>query len=239
MKAGGLQISVVVPVYNHGKYLAEALESVLAQTWAPWEIIVIDSSTDDTADTARRFLPRIRYLFSDRNGLGDARNRGVEAARGDAVAHLDADDVWLPDKLAVQAEALTARRELELVGGYVESFFSPDLPEEARARIHCPAESLPGLSASALMVRRAVYDRVGPYETHWRLGADLNWLLRVRDAGLETFIVPQVVVRRRLHAENTGLRDREFVRERVLVLKQAMDRRRKAKGGETEPGGEA
>jgi glycosyltransferase involved in cell wall biosynthesis len=234
VKADGQRISVVIPVYNHGRYLAEAIESVLAQTLAAWEIIVIDSSTDKTPAVAKRFVPRIRYFYSERKGLGDARNRGIEAARGNFIAHLDADDIWLPEKLAIQAEAFAARQERDLVGAYVESFFSPELEEEARARIQCPAEPLPGLAASALMIRREVYARIGPYETHWRLGADLNWLTRVREAGLQTSIVPQVLVRRRLHAQNSGLRDRAFARERVLALKQALDRRRKAMGGKAE-----
>jgi glycosyltransferase involved in cell wall biosynthesis len=226
------RISVIIPVYNHGLYLAEAIKSVLVQTLPPSEIIVVDDgSTDGTAETSRSFLPQIRYFRQAHRGLGSARNLGIEASRGNIIAHLDADDIWLPDKLAVQMEAMRDRQERALIGGHVESFLSPDLPEDKRAKLHCPAQPLPGLSASALIVKREVYDLIGLYETHWRIGTDLNWLVRVRDAGLETFIVSRVVMRRRLHAENSGLRERDAARNRILVLKQALDKRRKADPG--------
>lgn len=226
MKAGDLKISVVIPVHNHGRYLGEAIQSILAQTRPAAEIIVIDNcSTDDTADVAKSFLPRIRYLYEERKGLGEARNRGVEAAKGDFIAYLDADDIWFPEKLAVQVEAFAIRPGIDLVGAFVETFYSPELDPEMRKRIRCPPGPLPGLAASALMAKRDVYDRVGLYETHWHVGSDLNWLTRACDAGLETFIVPQVLIRRRLHSQNSGWREREYARERVLILKQAIDRR--------------
>jgi len=222
----GPRISVVIPVYNQGRHLAEAIESVLAQSRRADEVIVVDSSTDDTATVARRFLPHVRYVFQPRAGIGAARNLGITMSSGDLLAHLDADDVWVPDKLAAQEEALGRDYGLDLVGAEMEEFISPDAGDEIRATVRCLPAPQPSYSASAIVVRREAFLRVGFYETRWRVAADLSWFVRAREAGLRTATVPRVLARRRLHADNTGLRERDRASERVLVLKLALDRRR-------------
>jgi len=100
-------IAVVIPCYNYGRFLADAIESVFAQTVQPAEIIVVDDgSTDGTREVARTFVPRVRYIYQDHAGLSAARNTGVCAARIPWIAFLDADDRWLPTKIEAQATAL-------------------------------------------------------------------------------------------------------------------------------------
>jgi glycosyltransferase involved in cell wall biosynthesis len=102
-----LKISVVIPAYNAGPYLKEAIESALAQTYPPHEVVVIDDgSTDNTADIARSFGWPVRLFQQPNSGLSAARNRGIREATGDWVALLDADDAFLPDKLALQVRAI-------------------------------------------------------------------------------------------------------------------------------------
>ncbi len=226
MTLDGPRVSVVIPVYNQMRYVAEAIDSVLTQTRPADEVIVVDSSSDRAADVIRPFLRRIRYVFQPPEGVGAARNLGVRMAGGDFFAHLDADDVWTTDKLAAQIDAFARDPELDLVGGEMEEFVSPDVGPEIRDSVRCLPASQPGFSASVIAVRREAFLRVGFYETEWRLGSDLSWFMRAQEAGLKTAMVPRVLARRRLHASNTGLRNREFARERVLVLKLALDRRR-------------
>src|SRR5262245_16865951 len=125
-------ISVIIPVYNGERYLAEALVSVLAQTHPPTEIIVVDDgSTDTTAQIAQRYAPRIHYHFRPRgavSGAAAARNHGAYLAQGDYLAFLDADDVWLPDKLRLQMAAFAHDPALDQVFGHVQQFISPELP---------------------------------------------------------------------------------------------------------------
>lgn len=89
-------ISIIIPCYNHAHYLPFAVQSVLAQTCAQWEAIVVDDgSTDDTRTVAARFSdPRVRYHYQENQGLSAARNAGIRIARGDYLAFLDADDEW-------------------------------------------------------------------------------------------------------------------------------------------------
>ena len=111
------RVSVVIPTYNSGPLVSEAVESVLAQTRPAAEILVVDDgSTDDTADRLGRFGAVVRVLRQPNGGVSAARNRGVAAAAGDWVAFLDADDAWHPRKLEVQLAAVARRPDLGLLG---------------------------------------------------------------------------------------------------------------------------
>ena len=114
-------ISVVIPAYNAGKHIARAIDSVLAQTQPPCEIIVVDDgSTDDTAQVVASYRPKVTYIYQDNAGASVARNTGIQAAAGQWIAFLDADDEWLADKLKLQIEHL--KRNPDLVwttGNYI------------------------------------------------------------------------------------------------------------------------
>src|SRR5271170_3450676 len=100
-----IAVSVVIPTYNHRDFVVEALESVFAQTFTDYEVIVVnDGSPDDTAAVLRPYIEsgRIRYIEQENRGQAGARNRGLAEARGEFVAYLDDDDLWLRDKLAWQ-----------------------------------------------------------------------------------------------------------------------------------------
>ena len=119
-------VSVIIPVYNGERYLGEAIESVLAQTYKEVELIVVDDgSTDKSAAVARCFTD-VRYCFQPNSGIGAARNQGADLARGGLLAFLDADDRWVRDKLLWQTKALAADNELAMVFGHVQQFPSPE-----------------------------------------------------------------------------------------------------------------
>jgi glycosyltransferase involved in cell wall biosynthesis len=99
VEPSGFRITAAIPVYNGEAFLADAIESVLAQTFRPSEVLVIDDgSTDGSADVARRY-PEVRYVHQENRGDAGARNAAIEHAQGDHIAFLDADDVWKPRKL--------------------------------------------------------------------------------------------------------------------------------------------
>ncbi|TLN28536.1 glycosyltransferase family 2 protein, partial [bacterium] len=108
------RVSVIIPSYNRADMVMDAVNSVLRQTFADWELIVVD---DGSQDNTREVIAavrdeRVRYIYQDNQGLPGARNSGIRAARGEYVAFLDSDDVFLPHKLAVQVTAMDARPEL-------------------------------------------------------------------------------------------------------------------------------
>lgn len=107
-------VSVIMPAYNAEKYILEAIMSVIHQTYAKWELVVVDDgSTDATAAIVKELLAadnRIKYVFQDNGGQGKARNNGLNYSTGKYIAFLDADDLWLPEKLRVQVEAISKNK---------------------------------------------------------------------------------------------------------------------------------
>jgi len=222
-------VSVVIPVYNGERYLGEAIDSVLRQSFAGSEIIVVDDgSTDRTADVATAYGSAVRYFRQHQSGSGAARNRGIEVARGSLFAFLDADDVWTPNKLAIQKSAFDADPELELVYSHVKQFCSPELSEVARQKIRCPDDVVPGRLPGTMLVKRDSFLRVGPFGVSWGVGEGVDWHLRATELGLKMVLLPDVLLWRRLHENNLGRRQRDARIDYVRVFRAALDRRRDA-----------
>ncbi|HYM70039.1 MAG TPA: glycosyltransferase family A protein [bacterium] len=218
-------MSVVIPVYNCEKYLGEAIESVLAQTYRPIEVIVVDDgSSDHSAAVAARF-PAVRYCAQPHAGPGAARNRGIALARGTFLAFLDADDLWVRDKVERQMAAFRADPTLDMVTGYVRQFHSPELEQGVKARLGGDGTVLAG-SAHTLLVKRESFHRVGLLPTQWRLGEFIDWSARAKELGLTGVLLPTVTVLRRLHTDNMGIRERDARTDYLKILKAALDRRR-------------
>ena len=106
-------ISVVIPAYNAGRFIRRTIDSVLAQTYTDYEIIVVDDgSTDNTAEIVKSYGSKVRYIYQQNAGDGAARNTGIYAAKGEWIAFLDHDDEWLPEKLRLQMELLKRNPQL-------------------------------------------------------------------------------------------------------------------------------
>ena len=234
MPKNEFSVSVIIPVFNNELYVGETLESVLSQTKKPDEIIVVDSSNDRTPKILQSFSNHIGYYYLPPAGVGQARNFGVKMARGRFFAHLDGDDLWMEDKMECQINAFREDPNLEIVGGMMKSFVSPELAGEERSRIYCPPDPLPGFSASVLVVKREAFLRVGYYKIHLRVGLDLDWFVRARELGLKEKMIQKVLAKRRLHKTNTDLLNRQYANERIRVLKESLDRRRKSQGMKSE-----
>ena len=228
-------VSVIVPVYNGQLYLAEAIASILAQTYRLVEIIVIDDgSTDHSAEVAASFAPSVQYFYQTNCGIGAARNRGGDLARGSFFAFLDHDDLWVNEKLAFQMAAFDRDPELDVVFGHVIQFHSPELDEQVKNTKLCPDEKIAGYTAGTMLVRREAFQRVGPFRTDLQLGDFIDWYAKAGEKGLKSLMLSSVLMKRRIHATNTGISKRNSRADYVRVLKEAIDRRNAArKSGET------
>ena len=221
-------VSVVIPVYNGEKYLAEALDSVFAQTHRPLEVIVVDDgSTDQSAEIARA-VPGVRYCAQPHGGPGTSRNLGVSEARGPFLAFLDADDLWPVDKLARQLAVFDADPNLDILYGHVQQFRRPQ-PAGAPVEDERIGGPVPGYVPGTALVRREAFLRVGPIATHWRVGEFIDWYARAKEAGLNSLMLPDVLLKRRVHTENLGIRERASRGDYVRILKASLDRRRGAR----------
>ena len=160
-------ISCIIPVFNGEVYLAEALESVLAQTYQPLEVIVVDDgSTDGTAEVAGHFRSRITYIRQSNQGSASAKNAGMNAARGEFYAFLDSDDIWDPEKLRRQIDHLQERPETDLCFTRFQHFWVPELAEEEkRYQGHPMSQPLSAYLVSSLLARHTVFETHGQFDS--------------------------------------------------------------------------
>lgn len=222
-----MRISAIIPAFNGANYLSETIRSVLCQTRAPYEIIIIDDgSTDDTPSVAASFGNAIRYDRQPHRGLSATLNRGVQLARGNLFAFLDSDDVWVPDKLQKQVAVLQANPEMDMVFGYSRCFASPDLDADAARRLAIPDEPQSGALKSAMLIRRNSFFKVGLFDANLRVGDFVDWYSRASDAGLKAHFLKEVLFNRRIHGHNMTLVDRSSQGDYVRIVKAALDRRR-------------
>ena len=223
-------VTCVIPVYNGEKYLSEAVESVLSQTYESVEIVVVDDgSTDATPSILADLADRITSLRQENAGPAAARNRGIAAARGEYVAFLDADDLWVAEKTARQVQHLEANKDCGASISLMQNFWVEELAEEAeRMEGSSLAAPQPGPSTT-LMVRRAVFDRVGLVNPEILHRDTMDWIVRARAAGVRFAELDEVLVRRRLHENNLSrTRGAEDADDLFAIIQSRI-----AKGGAT------
>jgi glycosyltransferase involved in cell wall biosynthesis len=221
-------ISVIIPVFNGDKYLGEAIESVLSQTDFELEVIIInDGSTDDTAKVAESFGTSVRYSYQMNAGPGAARNLGIALALGDFFAFIDADDLWTPDKMKQQWMAFEADPYLDMAFGHIQQFYSPELTQAEKDRINIPVEIMPGHHAGTMLIKKESFLRVGLFKKEF--GEFIDWYARATELNLKGIMLPDVLVKRRIHRTNLGISQRDQRSGYVHVLKAALDRRRAGK----------
>lgn len=220
-------VSVTLPVYQGERYVAAAIESVLAQTYRALELIVVDDgSTDGTAQVLDSFGDRIRRHHQPNRGLSATRNRGMGMAKGEILAFIDADDLWEPNKLEAQVAVLRAHPEVDLVFTHIRQFHSPDLSEQARAQLCVPEEVLPGPSATTCAVRRLAAEKCGGFDESLRVGEFIDWYSRALAAGLAVQTLAEVLAGRRIHGANMGIQEKDSRSDYLKVLRANLARKR-------------
>jgi glycosyltransferase involved in cell wall biosynthesis len=228
-------VSVIIPSFNRADLVGEAIETVLIQQVPSLELIVIDDgSTDSTAEVVSSYGTDVHYHYQPNGGIAQARNAGVAASSGALLAFLDSDDLWTSTKLVTQLAVMEADEQLEAVFGHVEQFYAPEMDADFRLRHPIKRRVCPAFLSSAMLIRRAAFDRVGGFNSMLDRGLDIDWYLRARELDLRTHMLPDIVYRRRIHATNGGLTEaKEANRSRVLALKRSLDRRRAKSARET------
>jgi alpha-1,6-rhamnosyltransferase len=214
-------VSVVIASFNGERFLSEALESVFAQDYEPFEVVFVDDgSTDATPEIARRY--QVSYIRQENAGLAAARNTGWAETRGELVTFFDDDDLMPPDRLTKQARVLVENPDIGCVLGRQEWIDAPDwLPRDQV--FGDPA----GIPFAAAMLRREALEKVGGFDSTFRYAEDRDLLVRLRAAGVGIEVLPEVVLHRRYHGENmTAPTNRPTVHPltRSLKAKLARDR---------------
>ena len=219
-------VSVIIPVYNGTSYLRSALESVFAQTYRPFEVIVVDDgSTDDSGEIAQSF-PEVRYIHQANQGVAVARNTGLKDARGEFVAFLDQDDLWLPEKLAAQMAFLQNHPEADYSLTQQRFFLEPGNTLPSWFRKELLASPQTGWILGTLLVRRSVFEKVGDFGADYVTASDSDWFFRAKAAGLQPAVVPEVLLLKRIHGSNESGNAKVALSELLKVVKTSLDRQR-------------
>jgi glycosyltransferase involved in cell wall biosynthesis len=212
-----MSVSVIIPSYNYARYLGEAIDSALGQTLPPLEVIVVDDgSTDDTPDVLAKYGDRIRVLRQKNAGVAVARNSGIAAARGEYVAFLDADDVWLPRKLELQMARFDG--SIGLVHCGVEFGSAIQLPRvegdvaDALLLLEPDVIHAPG---STVVVPKRVAEEVGGFDPSLPASEDWDFIYRVATR-TRVAAVPEPLVHYRKHG--SGRHDDIAKMERGMLL---------------------
>lgn len=222
-----VSISVIIPVHNGEKYLAEAIQTVLDQSLGAQEIVVIDDgSTDHSGAIAAQFSAPVRVLRQERGGTAAARNTGLAAATGSFIAFLDADDLWPKDRLALQVRHLLPDSVCFGAVGKMKTFVEEDAPAWVADRLAERLALEPVGHITSALIRRDAFDSVGPFDETLRLGEALDWWQRARESGGQFVEIDEVVTCRRLHGGNKTLQERRQYRDYTRVLHKALQRRR-------------
>lgn len=224
-------VSVIIPVLNGERFLAAAVASIRGQRYPSVEVIVVDDgSTDGTAAVANALGGEVRCVSQANAGPPSARNRGLDLARGELIAFLDADDLWSQDKLELQVGRLAADPDLDVVMGMTQIFRPAPATADAGALGEPAGPPALLLSLGSALFRREVFDRVGRFDQSQRLDDDVDWFLRALEADVRILPLSHVAQFYRRHDRNiTNARevDRRFY---LMALKKSLDRRRRAPG---------
>ena len=182
-------VSVVIPTYNRAHLICESLDSIFAQTFKDYEVIVVDDgSTDNTAEVLSPYMARIRYLKQENGGVAAARNRGMLAAEGEFVAFLDSDDLWLPTKLEKQVALLRQRGDVQLC--YTDMYLAAQPDEKPRQTLFDAVPYRGNTLLKTLLIqstnltpsvvfRRSILPSVGLFDTVLTCGEDYDFFLRI------------------------------------------------------------
>ncbi len=228
---GQARISVVVPVHNGEKYLRATLESIVAQTFRPLEVLVIDDASDDgSREIADSFGGPVRCIRLQRSGAACARNKGVVEAQGEFLSFLDADDLWLASKLQVQLDVIRGRPN-SAVFCHMEQFISPEIDG---LTIADKDKVLPGFSSCTMLIRTADFRTVGYFQEDIRAGEFIEWFARAKDSGVDHIMLNDILAKRRIHKSNQGLSNngrQDYLRIAKMLIDRNRSRQQNRSGG--------
>lgn len=187
------KVSVIIPTYNNAQYVTQAVESALNQTYTDYEIIVVDDgSTDNTRDLLDDYRDRLNYIYQEHKGVSTARNLGIEKAKGELIAFLDADDYFLPEHLTEQIACLEKQPSLGMVSsGWQRVDKHGEILAESK-----PWQVLPKLNLetwllsrpvlpSAIVVRKEWLEAVDGFKPEFELAQDIDLILRLALKGCQ------------------------------------------------------
>jgi glycosyltransferase involved in cell wall biosynthesis len=237
-----MSVSVVIPAYNASRYLSQAIESVLAQTWPDFELIVIDDgSKDDTLEIAQRYAEqdaRVKVYTQPNKGFAETLHRGFELAANEWVFRMDADDRMRPNRIERQLAFLAEHPELAVASTLVRHIDSRNrvighdnsrlVTHEAVQKL-VSANELIGFSHPAAVVRKSAVQAVGGYRKEFWPSEDIDLWNRLVEKGYKILVQPEYLLDYRMHGTSASIAMAHLTRMRIRWMRECLVRRRAGK----------
>ncbi len=235
-----MQITVIMPVFNEERFLAEAIESVLAQSWRDFELIILDDgSLDRTLEIAQSYArrdPRVRVESHANIGVAPTLNKGLELSASEWVVVMHADDVMMPNRIERQLAFVAEHPELAVASSWVKHINSRGrviardnsrlLTHEAVEKLY-RANELIGFSHPAAILRKSAVQAVGGYRPQLRVNEDIDLWNRLLEPGYKILVQPEYLLHYRIHAGSASIARARFIRQQLRWIKECMVRRRR------------
>jgi glycosyltransferase involved in cell wall biosynthesis len=217
-------VSVIVPVHNGERYLPAALESIFAQDYHPFEVIVVDDGSLDESAAIARSYKEVRYIHQPNQGVAVARNFGIATTGGEFIAFLDADDIWTPDKLNVQINYLMEHPEIEYSIAMVKFFLEPGCSIPPGFRKELFENDHVGQILGTLVAPKSLFEKIA-FDPDLTTAEDLDWFTRASDSKIPMGIIPRVLLYKRIHNKNVSLTNPADNQNLLRVLKRSIGRK--------------
>jgi glycosyltransferase involved in cell wall biosynthesis len=239
------KVSVIIPTYNAEKFISETIASVMTQTYPDWEIIAVDDgSIDRTPEILRKyaekFPQKIRVIVQKNSGVSVARNTGIAASKGEYLAFLDHDDLWLPEKLERQVDLLDANKELglvysdsyiidekgELKGTFIHSIMSKNIIrcEKFRGNIFNELFCVDFIPLLTVVVRKEVLKRVGNFDPKYKISEDYDLFLKIAQIYPVDFI-DQPLAKYRMHSGGASKNLETRIKEDLQIMEYWLNKK--------------
>ena len=195
-------VSVLVAVYDNARYFRAALASALAQTRPADEIIVVDDGSRDDSAAIAEAMPGVTTIREAHRGVAPTRNIALGHARGELIAWLDSDDLWTPDKLAVQVAYMDAHPEVGMTFTHQRLFFEPGVERPYWVRDEMVGADSPVVGTCSMVVRASLFASIGGFDASKTPADDTDWIFRAKSSGVQLVTLPETLLMRRVHAHN-------------------------------------
>lgn len=218
-------VSIIVAAKNSERFLSQALDSIFAQSYQNFEVLLINGGSTDRTLEIGKLYKNIQIIEQQNKGIANAYNLGISNAKGELVAFLSSDDIWKPNKLAVQVSFLINHPEIALTTAHAEFFLEAESQIPAGFRKDLLIGSHPAHIMETLVTRKEVFKQVGLFNEGFFISEDIDWFARAKDLQIPFALMPETLLSKRVHDKNTSLKDKTN-KDLLLALRKSIERKK-------------
>lgn len=219
-------VSVIIPVFNSERYLIESLRSVINQDYKHIEILIIDgNSTDNTKDVCKSFS-EINFYSQEGKGISDALNYGIKKSNGEFISFISSDDLWMHNKLSTQIKFMIDKPEIEYSVTKAKFFLEPGEEKPSNFREEFLSNDTVQNILETLVVRKALFDKIGFFDTSFSYGMEVEWFTRAIDNKINFAVLEKVLTLKRVHSDSITAKNKNAFNDIIKALRKSIKRKK-------------